>query len=271
MITTECNQKCSKCSHWKHSDKAKRLPVKKIVNGILSIPTAKELCIVGGEPLLYRSEIYKILNGIAGHNIRTVIITNGVLMNKEFIQRVYEQDIHIVVSIDTLDKSFWSFVRGANSYEKVLNNFEYATSKLPSEKLSIQSVLSKETHYHILNVSEYAKSKNVHHSIQDYISDGFDGVWTEIASEEPASVRENKPLNKKVKCFASGRNLSIMQNGDVYTCFQQSLIEHCQKPIGNLNYHLMNDMLLSDYAKFILTKMKSCSLPCKVLKCNTKN
>jgi MoaA/NifB/PqqE/SkfB family radical SAM enzyme len=128
MITIQCNQKCSKCSHWKQKDNAKRLPTEKIVKAIKSIPTARELCIVGGEPLLFKTEIYEILNELSDTPIRTTIITNGVLMDKPFIEKVAKHNIHIVVSIDTLDKEFWKFVRGTNSYERVFENLESATT-----------------------------------------------------------------------------------------------------------------------------------------------
>jgi len=77
------------------------------------------LCIVGGEPLLFKNEIYEILHGISNTNIRTVIITNGVLMDKGFIDYISDYNSHIVTSIDTVDREFWKFVRGANSYDVV--------------------------------------------------------------------------------------------------------------------------------------------------------
>lgn len=265
MNTIECNQKCTKCFHWKYKDKTDRLPTEKIINGIKSIPTATELCIVGGEPLLFKSEIYEILQGIADTDIRTVIITNGVLMDKEFINFVSKYNIHIVVSIDTLDKEFWKFVRGTNSHDKVLKNFEYATSILTPAQISIQSVLSKETQPYMAEVSEYASSKNVYHSIQDYISEGFEGTWTAKENKQ-AVISDNGQ-----QCFAADRNLSILQNGDVYTCFQQTWIEGCQKPLGNLNTKTMKEILTTDYALSVSEKMRVCNLSCKVLKCNTKN
>ena len=265
MNTIECNQKCTKCSHWKNRDKADRLPTVKFINGIKSIPTATELCIVGGEPLLFKSEIYEILQGISDTEIRTVIITNGVSMDREFINTVSKYNIHIVVSIDTMDKEFWKFVRGTNSKEKVLKNFEYATSILTPAQISIQSVLSKETQPHLAKVAEYANLKNVYHSIQDYISEGFEGSWTAIVNNQ-AVIPDNEQ-----QCFAADRNLSIIQNGDVHTCFQQNWIDNCQKPLGNLNTQTMTEILSSDYAVLVSGKMRVCNLSCKVLKCNTKN
>lgn len=264
MNTIECNQKCTKCSHWKYKDKAPRLATEKFVNAILSISTAQELCIVGGEPLLFKNEIYEILDGISETNVRTVIITNGVSMDTAFIQTVSNYNIHIVVSIDTMEKEFWKFIRGTNSYDKVLTNFEYATTQLTPAQISIQSVLSKETQPHIEAVTEYAKSKNVFHSIQDYISEGFEGYWTTLENKK-AFVPDYEQ-----QCYAADRNLSIVQNGNVYTCFQQNWINESEEPLGNLNMQSIDEILSSSYALKVSEKMKVCNLPCKVLKCNIK-
>jgi len=265
MNTIECNQKCTKCSHWKNKDKAPRLPTEKLIDAIKSISTAKELCLVGGEPLLFKNEIYEILEGIAITPIRTVIITNGVLMDKAFIHTISKYNIHVVVSIDTMDKEFWKFVRGTNSHDIVLKHVEYGTTVLMPSQISIQSVLSKETQSHITDVAKYASSKNVYHSIQDYISEGFEGSWTST------ELKQAIIPDKGQQCFAAERNLSIIQNGDVYTCFQQTWIDDCQKPLGNLNNQSMNEILSSEYAISVSAKMRICNLPCKVLKCNTKN
>ena len=251
MNTIECNQKCTKCSHWKYKDKANRLPTKKFIDAINGISIAKELCIVGGEPLLFKLEIYDILEGIADANIRTVIITNGVSMDKEFIHTISKYNIHIVVSIDTMDREFWKFVQGTNSYDKVLKNFEYATTILAPAQISIQSVLSKETQPHMAEVAKYANSKNVYHSIQDYITEGFEGSWTTIENKQ-ATIP-----NIGQQCFAADRNLSVVQNGDVYTCFQQTWITGCQKPLGNLNNQTITEILTSEYA---ITVSKKCEL-----------
>jgi len=264
MNTIECNQKCTKCSHWKNKDKAPRIPTEKIINAINEIPNVREFCIVGGEPLLFKEEINKILDGISDE-IRTVLITNGVLMSNEFIRKISKYNIHIVVSIDTMDRKFWKFVRGSNSYDKVFENLEYATTILKPTQISIQSVLSKETQSHIKAVYEYANTKNIFHSTQDYVSEGFEGSWTAIKEKE-VTIPENEQ-----QCFAADRNLSIMQNGDIFTCFQQPWIKDCQEPLGNLNKNTISKILSSEYAEIVSKRMKNCNLPCKVLKCNTKN
>lgn len=265
MSTISCNQKCTKCSHWKRKDEADRLPTNKIIQSILSMTNVKELCIVGGEPLLFKSEIVEILKGISDTRVRTTIITNAVLLDMEFIQNVKNFNIHIVISIDTIDRNFWKYVRGVDSYERVLGNLERAITELHSSQISIQSVVAKETLPYIEDVANYAKSKNIYHSVQDYISEGFDGSWTALEQKQAKIPDDGQ------QCFAAGRNLSIIQNGDVYMCFQQPWIDKCQKPLGNLNLESMNEMLSSDYSEFVSSEMRKCNLPCKVLKCNIKN
>ncbi|GAB5523041.1 MAG: hypothetical protein Roseis2KO_09130 [Roseivirga sp.] len=265
MNTIQCNQRCTKCSHWKYKDKNERLPVKNIIDAIRAIKTAKELCIVGGEPLLFKNEIYGILSGISKTQVRTVIITNGVPMDEQFIERIKQYNIHIVVSIDTVDRGFWKFVRGTNSYDRVFSNIEIAIKRLAPTQLSIQSVLSEETQSHMTAVADYANNRNLYHSIQDYIAEGFEGSWT------PVEKKHAKIPTYGQKCFAADRNLSIMQNGDVHTCFQQNWIEDCALALGNLNTETIDKILMKSYTKMVSQKMRICDLPCKVLKCNTQN
>jgi len=265
FITINCNQMCTKCSHWKQRDITPRLPTETITTALNSILTMRELCIVGGEPLLYKDELYRIVMGIPHNDVRTVIITNGLLMDREFVQKISLLNVHLVVSIDTVDREFWKFVTGTDTFVKVIGNLEYAIDTLSPDRVSIQSVLAKETELYIKDVSRYAKSKGIHHSIQNYISQGFDGSWTEIVfSGEPQ-------LDLKQQCFATDRNLSFLQNGDVFTCFQQSWIEGCEKPLGNLNIQTMDEILENNYVRTVSHKMKNCNLPCKVLKCNTES
>jgi MoaA/NifB/PqqE/SkfB family radical SAM enzyme len=262
LISFECNQKCSKCSHWKFKYyEEKLLDIELFIKNLPLLKLLSEICIVGGEPLISKNKILKILDSVPP-NVKTVIVTNGVLLNKNLIRDFSKYNMHFVVSIDTLDRDFWNFVRGSDSFDKVINNVEYARKALNPDKLSIQSVLSEETKSHVSEVANYAKKLGVYHSIQPYITEGFEGSWTPIKLE-------NQNLGKSFeKCYSTGRNLSIMPNGDVFTCFQQSKIEDCEKPLGNLKYETLDRILSSNYTEQVMKKMYICNLSCKVLKCN---
>jgi radical SAM protein with 4Fe4S-binding SPASM domain len=93
---------------------------------------------------------------------------------------------------------------------------------------------------------------------------GFDGEWNAMSTGE-------RIIADEVPCYAAGRNLSIMPNGDLFTCFQQSWIPRCSAPLGNIQNDHITDMLTDPYASFVSEQMSRCNLSCKVLKCNQKH
>jgi len=258
MIDILCNERCSKCNHWTKKSNKEIMDYKLVSNFINDIPSLKEVCIVGGEPLIYADMIVKIIDNINNEGVRCVIVTNGVLATPSFIDKVKDKNIHIVFSIDTIDKDFWKFVRGKDTYDIVMKNFQYAHDVLLPEKLSVQSVLAKETKSYVEAVGKYLDKLGIYHSIQNYVSDGFEGQWTEISNN----------VSCDGKCIANKHNLSIMANGDIYTCFQQNLINGYEKQIGNIRKDDFKDIINSKYLKEVLCAMEDCNLPCKVLKCN---
>ena len=262
LISLACNERCTKCSHWKQRDPAPLVKIEHVINLILHLKSLKEVCLVGGEPLLHKERIFLILKALESTGIRINLVTNGTLADKPFLDQIQGKNIHVVFSIDTLDKEYWQFVRGNQSFETVIKNLNLAIAKLgPSGQLSIQSVLSQETEKHINSIRAFAKEHNLFHSTQDYLQDGFEGSWTAI---------KNKTLKQDigVACYSTGKNISVMPNGDVFTCFQQNLIPGCAKPLGNLNQDSVSEILDSQYLNQVISSMKSCNLPCKTLACN---
>lgn len=245
-------------------DVAPRLSPFILVKTLKNIPSCRDFTIVGGEPLLYKDEILEIVKEIACTNIRTIIITNAVLLTSDFIDKIKNYNIHFVFSIDTIDKGFWKFVRGCDSFDLVMNNLKEAFYKLTSCQMSIQSVLAKETAPYIEKVKEFAEKQGLYHSIQNYVQEGFEGNWT------PIKCKTNTMIETGQQCFAAGRNLSIMQNGNVTTCFQQQLIGGFEMPLGNLHTDSITTILESVYIKKVIDAMKSCNRSCRVLKCNLK-
>jgi sulfatase maturation enzyme AslB (radical SAM superfamily) len=264
LISFACNERCTKCHHWAIRPAFTPLDSSLVAHAINSLPDLTEFCIVGGEPLLFRDRIISLLTAIKNHPCRTVLITNGVLMDAAFIDRISRLKIHIVVSIDTVDRKHWQFVRGRDTMDIVLGNLRYARNVLRPDQLSIQSVLAQETKKYLADVRALADELGVYHSIQDYMAEGFGGEWTAMPAHEKR-VPENEI------CHAAGRNLSVLPNGDVFTCFQQSWMPGCQKPLGNLTRDQIAGMISNEYATGVQAAMRQCNLPCKVLKCNQRN
>lgn len=224
-----------------------------------ALPGLEELCLVGGEPLLHVERVLALIEGLADTAVRTIIVTNGTACTPRFLERLRDRNVHLVFSIDTLDPDFWLFVRGRPSFTRVMANFEQARQVLAPAQISVQSVLAVETAEHVAAVGEWCRSLGIYHSIQDYIHQGFNGRWTPVVRPRQAAPG---------RCMAAGRNLSIMPDGAVYTCFQQPLIPDCAAPLGRIG-EPPSAILHSTYARAVLERMRACDLPCKVLKCNS--
>ncbi|MCB1048445.1 MAG: radical SAM protein [Calditrichaeota bacterium] len=266
LVSLRCNERCTKCSHWRVREHPYMIEARLVVEAVRGIPSAIQLCIVGGEPLVYRNLVLEVLTGLADLSICTTIVTNGVLCTPEFVERVRGLGVHLVFSIDTLDQQRWQWVRGKDSMKQVLDNLAYVRATLRPEQVSIQSVLAQETVADVAVVAEWCREQGIYHSVQRYVQGGFDGSWTPLPDD--TAVLTNAIAAPNGSCAASGRNLSIMPDGRVYTCFQQPWINGCKSPLGKLGVIPIQAMLTSQYAAEVVDGMTRCDLPCKVLKCN---
>jgi len=259
LSTLRCNERCSKCSHWKIEDHDDDLDPAAVVRAARSLQGLEELCITGGEPLLLGDRILAIAQGLDGSGIRTSIVTNGTLCGVEFLEALAPLNVHLVFSIDTIDPEFWRFVRGTDSFETVIENLMLARALLKPEKVSVQSVLARETQDHLLSVGAICEERGITQVVQEYLEEGFGGTWTPLRGLEETPVDD---------CRAAGRNLSIMPDGSVRTCFQQDLIPGCAEPLGSIPEQDITEIISSDYAAEVIERMRHCSLPCARLNCN---
>lgn len=267
LTSLRCNERCTKCSHWRVREHAPMVDVALLIEAVRGVDSAVELCIVGGEPLLYRQRVLDILSGIADLPIRTTLVTNGLLCTPDFVLKILERNVHFVFSIDTLDPDRWRWVRGTDSLERVFANLHFIQQTLRPEQLSVQSVLARETLHDVESVGRWCRESGIYHSIQPYVQHGFDGSWTPVEPSAPEAESLTTESEHQA-CLAAGRNLSIMPDGSVFTCFQQDLIPDSTRPLGRLGETSIREMLRASYAEEILQRMRRCSLPCKVLKCN---
>jgi sulfatase maturation enzyme AslB (radical SAM superfamily) len=238
-----------------------------LIEAVRAVDSAVELCIVGGEPLLYRQRVVDIVSGIADLPIRTTLVTNGLLCTPDFVLKLRERNVHFVFSIDTVDPERWRWVRGTDSLDRVFTNLQFIQKTLRPEQLSVQSVRARETEQDVESVSRWCRERGIYHSVQPYVQHGFDGSWSPVEPLTPETSSPNTESDHQA-CLAAGRNLSIMPDGSVFTCFQQDLIPDSTRPIGRLGETSIREMLRSAYAEEVLQRMRRCSLSCKVLKCN---
>jgi radical SAM protein with 4Fe4S-binding SPASM domain len=135
IITNECNMDCSFCYACKNgSDKKSVFDIAwiKKLRSILPDNSFKQVCISGGEPLLYP----ELVKEVASYFNRVTILTNGSLLTDDFVEWVIATKTLLYVNLDFC-----------------ISNFE-GHSNTDKTREIIQTLVDKYPEFnHLLNVS----------------------------------------------------------------------------------------------------------------------
>ena len=126
-LTNRCNLRCKMCDIPKYSSKEEdELSTKELKNIIFQIKEMgiQHLILSGGEPLL-RKDLLELVEYAVAKDIKMVdIITNGTLLNDDFIKKLIKYKLnHVTVSLDGLSK-INSEIRGQGAFEKAEINID---------------------------------------------------------------------------------------------------------------------------------------------------
>jgi len=121
-ITNKCNLRCIHCTGMMENELS-------CERALTLIDEIKELnpewiIIEGGEPFL-RKDIFKILERVNIHNLKTYIITNALLLNKEIIKNIKEmENLKILVAFDGSNKGTYESIKLAKAIKTVAESVE---------------------------------------------------------------------------------------------------------------------------------------------------
>jgi MoaA/NifB/PqqE/SkfB family radical SAM enzyme len=146
-ITLRCNSKCYYCDVWKWGDFFPDPTIeelKKIFSSLANLGV-KVVTLSGGEPLL-RKDIEEIISIINNHNMRAQIVTNGVLLSKEKINRLVQSRLtSITLSLDTVDPEVYQKLRGVpfEIAQRALESLIYIKEESPQIYVGISCVINR--------------------------------------------------------------------------------------------------------------------------------
>jgi MoaA/NifB/PqqE/SkfB family radical SAM enzyme len=132
MVNNECNSRCVMCDMWRYDDKAE-IPAHfwiDALRGLRSSLRAVKVSFSGGEVFL-KTDIFEILRGCADAGIPFGVVTNGILLTPENVERYLEcRPMNLSVSIDSLDPVIYGEIRGTSSLQRVRANMESLMDRL---------------------------------------------------------------------------------------------------------------------------------------------
>lgn len=135
-ISTTCNLECIMCngnfSSSIRKNREKLPPLQEMYgNDFLdsikdSIPFLKKASFIGGEPFLI-PQYFDIIEYILEHNsnCKIFIQTNGTILNNRVKNIIEHKNVHLSISIDSLNKLKYESIRKNASFERLMENMEF--------------------------------------------------------------------------------------------------------------------------------------------------
>ncbi len=284
-LTNKCNQQCNHC-YMKagnvFSNELTMDEIKQILKNF-SDSGGKVVTFTGGEPTL-RTDFIEIVKFAKHCNLKTCILSNGLLWDDQFITSIKSFVDEVQISLDGYDAKSYMDVRNMDGFDIVLktidlivkynikiavaispsfssliNNQEkyYNFSKLLTEKYENKDFIVKFSTelFEGRNISTTDEENKLYKKISNTIKQS-----SRLLSDEEEFALEHEQNTIFNNCGYGG--LTVSSTGDIYFC---NLIHKCI-PQANIRTHTFNEILhLSSNAKKnsdinVLTPCNKCEL-----------
>ena len=122
VLTTKCNLNCIMCTRERDGKELEKRSLNKI-KGLL--PYIKTLGWQGGE-VFYHKDFKDVFNDISGNftNVRQEIITNGLLIDKNWAEAIARANVSLAVSIDSAEKDVYEHIRKGAAFGDLISSLE---------------------------------------------------------------------------------------------------------------------------------------------------
>jgi len=168
FLTYRCNLRCKYCSSWKGLKRNKELSIadwKSIILQFQEWVGPYHLTLTGGEPFKSASILPLIKFLQNKKNIKTSILTNGSLLNKNLCDRIINSRINdITISVNSLNPDIQDFLTGKKGLcQKIKKNIKLLkdSDKLNKMKLYIATIINEMNLEELPRLVEYTKEMNL--------------------------------------------------------------------------------------------------------------
>ncbi|WPC41037.1 radical SAM protein [Clostridium sp. JS66] len=254
-LTNQCNLNCKMCINGSKKFRKKGFMSNELINKVLEevienkkdVINGVDICGIG-EPLLH-NETINVVNKLKYYDIRTIMNTNGVLLNKENSKELLNSNIDkIMISLDSMNRETYKEVKGIDKFDSVIDNITnlLLLKKETNSKTIIQInmlnlgnnfdqikdavvywnkflndddvVYSREVKTLAGQVDDYRCTGNI--SLKEFKDNlSKQGVATnKFVVENWINILENINLNKKSPCRHLWNYTMILYNGDLSLC-----------------------------------------------------
>ncbi len=254
-ITGNCNLRCPHCYHFDNSGNSDYFITKSENEKIMEI-TKKlvqlqvfDVVITGGEPLVNKELVLRLVEYLGKNNIGVSINTNLTLLTEDFLQDPRLSYLRgFLVSCPSCDKDLYKIMTGNGNYEIFEKNlillkekgFRFSVNMVVNRK-NLSDIRNTAQHLSGLGIKRFGatpmalnllcpdfvnflKSEEVIQLIRDlvWINDNL-GMSVDIFEAIPKCIFPEDVLKKdfnflKRKCLAGITSMAVSNNGDIRPC-----------------------------------------------------
>lgn len=270
-MTNKCNLNCRYCYREAGKEMENELSTEEFKAaadalkqvGISRYGLGKErIAFTGGEPLM-RDDIWEVANYAKEKDIDRILVSNGTLIDSMEVARKIKESFSIVgVTLDGR-KEAHDYLRGKDSYEKVIRALEYLSQvEMP---IKIGGVITKRNMNDMVYLLDVAKKYNIGKisigpmwivgraerdpelwlSDEDYVKTMTDfdkrhkEMGLDVVVETEKFAIDVLPKQSVYSCGAGISSTSIATNGDVFPCVAA---HHDAFKMGNIREKSLKDI-----------------------------
>lgn len=236
-VTRKCNLKCQYCFAEKECDDINAVTVGGFIDEYCKNNKVDRVLITGGEPLLYK-DLKQLINHVKKHTKDIFVLTNGILLNEEWLSYFESNNISLHISLDSFSNNYHEKLRG--HFQETIKGLENVSRY--EIKTTICMTVSHENIEEINKIKEYAEEKGFLFDVNLlYLNKTEKLSWQNAQLEQKKQVclyidewSENN--NRKIKgmlmkkliyrddikmqsCYFGTNSMIIFPNGDVFPCF----------------------------------------------------
>ncbi len=300
-LSNLCNANCIFCDVRSNKKKKNILEVNKLIDELSKMGTKYIHFTGGGEPFI-DDEIFSYLDYCTKKDIKINIITNGLNLNEEKIERLSLYNIkNIFVSIDSYNPKIHNELRRTDEiWEKATQNINLLKEYLPNIKIILNHVINSK------NIDDFDKFINMKQKVNfDYINpiiikdynilfptesqiENYNNkieIFKKLAQENnvkflcnninffdtKVTINGDRSSKENLKCiFPHFCSFIDCSTGDVFPCDCSMHRDRTIYNIGNLKTESFEEVWNSPKKKILSKQLLHGNLNCK-LKCDEAN
>jgi MoaA/NifB/PqqE/SkfB family radical SAM enzyme len=124
-------------------------------------PYLERIVWLGGEVFLYKDFEELFDRALAFPSMQQQIITNGVALNRHWIEKIVKAGAELTFSIDGVTKQVYEYIRAGSNFEKLIANVrlvnEMRAKYTSKTKMRLNAVIMKSNYHQIEDFADFAR------------------------------------------------------------------------------------------------------------------